>query len=809
MTPLLFAARNQFEHLGRVRDLEKTLLGAIDRCVVLAGTATMRGQLGSLREIVPPVDSSGPDRIDRLRQLLVRLQGLVALHDQPAAPDRAIAETVVDTPKEPAPAPIDLDSPVQFVRGVGPRLSELLRQHGVATVSDLLHLLPRHYEDRRRAKAISDLEEGVHCTVEGEVAAKSLRRIRGRATLDVALQDDTGVVYLVWFRVPGRSFADRFVRGRRFRAAGLVKRYQGRLQIVHPETQVVDGGEAQEAASDAIVPVYPEIEGIRPAQLRTIIGHALGSAGNLSEVLPAALREHRQLPAIYEAIVCIHQPPVHTPLDRLERMATPWHGRMIYEELFLLQLGVLQRRALFGHQAGKAVALPRQLTQEAAELFPFELTGAQARVLNEIEADLRSQVPMHRLLQGDVGSGKTAVAVAAAAAVALCGLQAAIMAPTELLAEQHGRVAVQTLTRVGVRVGMLTGGIGASERRDVLAQLESGRMQVVVGTHALIQQDVRYHALALAVVDEQHRFGVMQRARLLELGARGLGAQPHLLVMTATPIPRTLAMTVYGDLDASMLDELPPGRKAITTRLCRGNERESAYALVRQEVAAGRQAYVVFPLVEGSDKEGMDAVRDASSAYEELAAGALAGLRLGLVHGRLTSDDKDRVMRSFVRGELDVLVATTVIEVGIDVANATVMVIEHAERFGLSQLHQLRGRVGRGSQASHCLLVAYFHPSDDAWRRLRIMEQTQDGFRIAEEDLAIRGPGDFLGTRQSGLPVFSVANLMRDQKILAAARQDAMALLAEDPELVRPDHAGLARAVEELWPTLLSLAQVG
>jgi len=560
---------------------------------------------------------------------------------------------------------------------------------------------------------------------------------------------------------------------------------------------------------DAIIPVYTEIEGLRPPQLRRIVHATLAAARQLSDILPEGLRHKHHLPPLADSIRCLHAPPPDTSLEALHSMATPWHRRLIYEELFLVQLSVLKRKAEATRQPGHSIPFEESLVAEAARLFPFMLTGAQHRVLGEIEADLKRDVPMTRLLQGDVGSGKTAVAVAAVAAVARAGLQAAIMAPTELLAEQHARVALPALQQVGIRGALLTGAVVGSERRRILAELADGRLQVLLGTHAVIQDEVHLRALALGIVDEQHRFGVRQRARLVAMGREGLHVNPHLLVMTATPIPRTLALTVYGDLDLSLLDELPPGRTPAETRLYRDKYRDQVYARVRKEVEAGRQAYVVFPLVEESDAEELEGVRDATSAAEELANGMLQGLRLGLLHGRMSSDDKDRVMRAFVAGEIQVLVATTVIEVGIDVANATVMVIEHAERFGLSQLHQLRGRVGRGRFRGLCLLVARYTPSEDAWRRLAIMEKTHDGFVIAEEDLAIRGPGDLIGVRQSGMPLLSVANLARDQKILAMARDDAAALLAEDPLLEAPAHALLRRKLEQVWLDKGDLAQTG
>ncbi|MEM6732183.1 MAG: ATP-dependent DNA helicase RecG, partial [Myxococcota bacterium] len=539
------------------------------------------------------------------------------------------------------------------------------------------------------------------------------------------------------------------------------------------------------------------------------VGKSLSKAPRRTDDAPDEVREKRDLPGLGESVAALHLPPPDAPVTALDEGDTQWQRRLVYEELFLLQLVVLGRRSQIALETGYPLSLEQSLDRVAASLFPFELTGAQARVLAQIESDLGRAEPMHRLIQGDVGSGKTAVAFAAAAAAAQAGVQTALMAPTEILAEQHARNALKVLPKAGVRVALLTGSMTASEKRRTLQGLETGAIDVVVGTHAVIQSSVKFKRLALGIVDEQHRFGVMQRARFLEQGREGLGATPHMLVMTATPIPRTLALTVYGDLDVSVIDELPPGRTPIETFLFREGQRSQVYKQVRREVEAGRQAYVVFPLVEESEAEGMEQLRDATSSASELADGMLRGLRIALLHGRMSADEKDRVMRAFSSHQIDVLVSTTVVEVGVDVPNATVMVIENSERFGLSQLHQLRGRVGRGEHASQCFLVTRGTSSDDAWRRLNVMVRTNDGFKIAEEDLEIRGPGDFIGTRQSGLPLLSFANLARDQGVLEDSREDARILLERDPKLEDPRHAELKAAFGRSWSDRLELAQIG
>jgi len=695
---------------------------------------------------------------------------------------------VVDVARA-TPAVFDLAAPVSVLKGVGPVLAARLATHGLGTLRELLLCVPRRYEDRRATFAIADLVPGERASLEGEVRRVNYRAFGRQRSLEVVLGDESGAVSLVWFRVPGKSFAERFAVGSRWRVAGLVAEYRGRRQLAHPEARPAGEGVA---LADALVPVYSEFEGLPAPRLRQIIASALPAAVGFAETLPAELRQKHGLPSLAEAVLALHAPPADADLTALAAMQSPWHLRLIYEELLLLQLAVLRRRAHTQRETGRAVGLASPLAAQAARLFAFPLTAAQHRVLAELAADLGKAAPMQRLLQGDVGSGKTAVALAAAAAVARAGEQVAIMAPTELLVEQHARTARAVLVPDGVRVAVLTGSLRGAERRQVLAEMASGEAQVVIGTHALLEPGVAWRSLRLAVIDEQHRFGVEQRAALVARGRESGGGSPHVLVMTATPIPRTLALCAYGDLDVSLIDELPPGRSAVRTEVFRDAERRQVGARLVAALRAGRQAYIVYPLVEESDGEGMVGVRDATRAAAALAKGTLAGFAVGLLHGRLSRDEKEHTMRAFAAGELAALVATTVVEVGIDVPNATVMVIEHAERFGLSQLHQLRGRVGRGTQLSECLLLASAQASDEANERLATLERTQDGFRVAEEDLRLRGPGDLAGTRQSGMPLLGLANLARDEKWLLAAREDAREVLARDAELRLSEHAGLA-----------------
>ena len=850
LAPLRFAARDNFSRLDRVQDLTGTLTRGIDRLLQQLGQSPEAAHVRAWTALVLPPDAPRTERVRQLTELLRRLEAwpdpalgnmhteaaiLAPSHSKPAPASRAPV-----APSDPAPqaaplkpravkpatrpparaqVPIALSSPLSAMRGVGPKVAELLATRGLHTVLDLVHFLPRRYQGRSGFLSLGELVADGVASVEGQIATVSDRFVRGRRSLEVTLVDPTGKLHLVWFRVPGRGFVEQFRRGHRLKAAGTVKRFRAALQMVHPEvTHLADSGadefshvpEGPSAEQEQdVLPLYLEVEGLAPRALRRIMAAALEALPELHDPLPEALREARKLCGLGEAIAALHAPPPEADLADLQAARTPWHQRLIYDELFYLQLGLLWRRLTQKTQAqGLPFNLAQPLPEVAHALLPFVPTAAQARVLSEIDSDLRRPEPMHRLLQGDVGSGKTAVAFTAALAAHRAGLQTAIMAPTELLAEQHAQTA-QKILGPHLRVALLTSGVPTKDRREILAALAGGQVHVIIGTHALIQAAVTFAALGLAIIDEQHRFGVLQRARLTEMGRESTGRAPHMLVMTATPIPRTLALTVYGDLDVSVIDELPPGRQPITTELYRDGERAQVYQAVRTAIAAGQQAYVVFPLVEDSDKEGMGEIRAATSSAEELAAGPLAGLRLGLLHGRLSSEEKEAVMRAFARHDMDVLVATTVIEVGIDVPNASVMVIEHAERFGLSQLHQLRGRVGRGSAKSFCYLLAKARPSDDAWRRRDIMVQSQDGFRIAEEDLSIRGPGDFVGTRQSGLPVLTLAELGRDSALLMAAREDARAVLAADPALQQPHHQGLKRALGAMWADRLRLLEVG
>jgi ATP-dependent DNA helicase RecG len=713
--------------------------------------------------------------------------------DRPAALDRAAApdrpERVDDDP--------GLGAPLTSLRGVGPRLAEALGRLGLLTVRDLLLHLPGRYNDYRQLAPIAHLVPGREATLVGTVwDVRRRRSARGRELLTVVLADDTGTVACTFFNQPylERSFA----QGARLVVSGRPEVFQGRLTFRAPEWEPLD---AELVHTGRLVPVYPLTQGLSQRWLRALVrSTVLDRADGLGEPLPAALRARHGLLGLAEAVRWLHVPADMGQVDRARL-------RLAFDELLCLGLWARQRRRARRAEPGADLAAGQAAAQAFVAALPFALTGAQGRCLGEIGAELATGVPMTRLLQGDVGSGKTAVAAGAIVQCVGAGWQAAFMAPTEILAEQHRASLERLLAPLGwvpfdpaappepggpPAIARLVGSLKAAEKAAVVAALRAGTVAVVVGTHALIQSTVAFRRLGLAVVDEQHRFGVLQRA---ELAARSLeaapGAVPHTLIMTATPIPRTLAQVLNADLDQSLLDELPPGRQPVKTRWLSADRRDTAYAYIRRRLEAGEQAYIVYPLIDES--EALQA-RAAVAEHERLAAEVFPGQRLGLLHGRLRPAEKEAVMAAFRAGEVQALVATTVIEVGVDVPNATVMLIDGADRFGLAQLHQLRGRVGRGEAESVCLLVAD-DPSEAAARRLAAMAETADGLALAELDLRLRGPGDYFGLRQAGVvDRFRFARLAGPEALATAARA-ADALMAEDPELARPEHRPLAERV--------------
>src|SRR2546425_1601004 len=664
-------------------------------------------------------------------------------------------------PKQTATA--DLRTPLQFLKGVGPRRAAQLERKGLRTVEDALFFLPLRHEDRTRLVPFRSLQPGQVATCSGTIVGLSPPPPgRPRAPFVAMLRDESGYAQASWFN--GAYLARVFKRGQRVVLHGKVTRFKGAIVIQQPDYEIVESGEDDRLHTGRLVPVYSLTEGLAQRALRSLMWRIVDTfARDVPEALPDAVRARRNLVTLPQALRDCHFPETDAALGTARR-------RLTFDDFLLLQLGLAILRSRTTRARGVAMNPRGQLVARLRGSLPWPLTGAQERVWNEIRRDMAAPFPMHRLLQGDVGSGKTIVAALAVLTAIEAGYQAAVMAPTEILAEQHVFTFRQLLEPLGVPVTLLTSSLKPRERAARRAGIAAGDVACVVGTHALVQEGVEFRRLGLAVVDEQHRFGVEQRARL-----RGKGEHPDLLVMTATPIPRTLALTLYGDLDVSVLDELPPGRRPVVTVARLESKRRAIYKFLREQVAGGRQIYVVYPLVEESEALDLKAATDMA---RQLADEVFPDLTIGQLHGRLGLEDKDAIMRRFKAGEIHVLVSTTVIEVGIDVPNASVMLIEHAERFGLSQLHQLRGRVGRGEWRSYCIFLTARHLGEEAQRRIDAMTATNDGFRIAEVDLDLRGPGEFFGTRQSGLPEFRAADLLRDTSLLEDARREASGIVA-------------------------------
>jgi ATP-dependent DNA helicase RecG len=754
-----------------------------------------------------------------------------------------------------------------YVRGVGPRVAELLKAKNILTAEDLLYHLPFRYEDRQNPRSLDELKPGETASIIAEVRGSMLLRTRRAPIFELTVGQGRHALKCIWFH--GTYLEGKFKAGQTVALYGKIEpsRSSSNFKMIQPQFELLpddsDDAETRLLEVGRITPVYESLGGSRLASrwLRKTIFHLLESVrGQVPECLPRHVLARLNLPDRETSLREVHFPPEGTPFSQLASASTPAHRRLIFEELFFLELGLELKRRRLRDRPGIPFATTDKVREAIREVLPFHPTTAQKRALGEIVQDMRSPSPMRRLLQGDVGSGKTIVALQAMLVALENGFQAALMAPTEILATQHYLAARKLLERSSrkPRIVLLTGSLDEDRKRQVRREINRGDAQLIIGTHALIEEKVEFDRLGLVIVDEQHRFGVLQRFKLMKKprpdGSED--AEPDVLVMTATPIPRTLALSLYGDLDVSILDELPPGRTPITTRRVPGEESEKVWEFVRKQVALGRQAYVVYPVIEGAkdDQPELDFSHDPDSEagitpapsapakkssrkrktanlfpnakleasstaksglksavemHEKLRTGPLAGLRIGLLHGRLDADEKEIIMRRFHRGEIDVLVATTVIEVGVDVPNATVMVVEHAERFGLAQLHQLRGRVGRGAQKSYCILMTGERISPLGEERLNAMVRTQDGFELAELDLKMRGPGEFFGTRQAGLPEFRVVNLLRDREVLEIAKAEAARFAADPAEANEAERACIRAHLKTKWQRWYGLVEAG
>jgi ATP-dependent DNA helicase RecG len=717
---------------------------------------------------------------------------------------------------------LELTTPVQYVKGIGPRLAEILATKGIATVGDLLNYLPFRYEDRLNPRGIAELRAGEMATVIGEVRNSGLFRTRKMPIFQLTVGQGRSKLRCLWFH--GAYLQDKFKPGQLIALYGKVEQdsRSGELQIVQPQFEMLGdtGGNAAEDKAAAslevgrIVPIYESAgQGRVTARwFRRVIRTALDDlTPDLAETIPAAVRERLALVSPREALWKVHWPEAGESFEDLQSSRTPAHIRLIFEELFFTELGLELKRRQQKAQTGIAFRLDERVRQAIKKILPFHPTAAQKRVLKEIADDMQKPHPMRRLLQGDVGSGKTIIGFQAAIIAIENGCQVALMAPTEILAQQHYFSARRILENAGYRIVLLTGSLEADRKREIRRHIAQGNAQLVIGTHALLEEKVEFAKPGLVIVDEQHRFGVLQRLKLMKKSGEGSDAtnpaEPDVLVMTATPIPRTLALTLYGDLDLSVLDELPPGRTPIVTRRITDDRSPEVWDFVRKQVAKGHQVYVVYPVIAENEETELKA---AIKMYRELMGKVFADLKVGLLHGRLDSDLKDQVMRMFQKGELQILVATTVIEVGVDVPNATVMVIEHAERFGLAQLHQLRGRIGRGAAKSYCVLMTGGKVTEEGERRLDAMVDTNDGFKIAELDLELRGPGEFFGTRQAGMPSFRVANLIRDRQLLELAKREAAAVMAgPNSEVTQVEISRALVALRTRWQHTYGLVEVG
>ncbi|MCR4319011.1 MAG: ATP-dependent DNA helicase RecG [Candidatus Brocadiaceae bacterium] len=684
-----------------------------------------------------------------------------------------------------------LHQSVQFLKGVGPKRSEILGRLGIHTIHDMLSYFPRDYKDRTRIQKISEAKIGAEITIQAKILAINNRMARNRKyILEAFVTDETGTIAATWFNQP--FLMNKFHVGDNLFLHGKVGAYKY-LQLLSPEFEVIQNHETN-IKEGGIIPVYPLTERISRVHFRKIMKEAVHHfTDRIEELLPQEILIKNQLLPLDKAIREIHFPET---FDALKRAKT----RLVYDELFTLEMAMALRRNGIKEETGIAFKAGPNVDTHIRKLIPFALTNAQERVIHDITIDMRSNKPMNRLLQGDVGSGKTVVAIYAILVAIANGYQAAFMAPTEILSEQHFQTIQKYLHHSHVRMQLLTGSTNSKFKKDVLEKISTGQIDLVIGTHALIEETVQFKKLGLVVIDEQHKFGVIQRLKLKEKGF-----QPDVLIMTATPIPRTLSITLFGDLDISILDEMPPGRSPIKTFWISKDKEDEAYKFIHEEIAKGRQVFIVYPLVEESEVLSLKA---AVTEARKLQHDIFPACKVGLLHGQMKSGDKDKIMTDFKERKYDILVSTVIIEVGIDVPNATVMVVEHAERFGLAQLHQLRGRIGRGSEQSYCLLLG--NPkTNEARERLKIMTKTCDGFKIAEMDFKLRGPGEFFGTRQHGLPELKISDLIKDFPILKQARADAFEIVSKDPYLTQKTHQKIRQRVLETFKDKLELISIG
>ena len=807
--PLTFAFRNNYKNLPHIKDLGKSLLHLLPKfkdSLLPDADQTLNDLIDEMLEIFADYDWQKLElkkiKIEKAINLLAKIKSAI---DSSAAtikahlPDQKIIERI----SELKDSMTKLNLPVQYLKGVGPKMAARFAAKKITTVEDLLFFLPRTYEDRREIKKINRLDAHKVQTAVGSVISSQYRHYGKKRILEIVISDGTASLTAKWFKGQVAYLLDTFKQGTKVIFTGEVRPGYVGKQMIHPDYEILDEKDEDNLLNfKRIVPIYSETEGLHQKYYRKVMNFTLENYSRyVASPIPENICDKRNLMNIHEALLSVHFPGNNESMEQLLSFRSEAHRRLIYDEFFFFQLGMAIKKSGRILDKGISFHVGGEMLDKFYSLLHFDLTAAQKRVIEEIQKDMSKGKAMNRLLQGDVGSGKTIVSMTAMITACENSYQAAIMAPTEILAKQHFNNINSWAEDIGLKAVLLIGSMSNTSKSEVVHQIQNGTANIIIGTHALIQEGVDFHKLGLVVIDEQHRFGVMQRATL-----RSKGINADVLVMTATPIPRTLAMTVYGDLDVSVIDEMPPGKKPVRTVLMSESKRDKVYQSIRIELAKGHQAFIVYPLVEES--ETLD-LKDATNMSKHLQADIFPDCHVGLIHGKMKEKEKDEVMKEFMENKIQILVSTTVIEVGIDVPRASLMVIEHAERFGLSQLHQLRGRVGRRDIPSNCILLTDYKCSADARKRLKVMEKTTDGFVIAEEDLAIRGPGDFLGTRQSGLPDFRIASIIRDARILNDAKEDAFALAARDPFLEKPEHLILKEALISKWHGKLDLARTG
>ncbi len=790
--PLIFASKNSFSMLDQIKGLEELIPKLSDTAKSLSEkkhkdffqkTSAMFSTYSSLSTEL------------KKELILETLQSVNSLKNKHFENEKKLP---------PAPCPPEnmfeiLNTPVGKIRGIGSKTEALLQKKKIFTIEDLLYLIPRTYIDRRRIFKISQLRAGSYATVTGNVLSFS----KSHKTFEMLVNDGTQTLTAKWFQSSPKFInilKKKFPEGCSVMISGTVTQFRFRIEMCHPEIQLMT---TDDDLRDRllILPVYPLTEGIHQKTLQRIMKTIVDDyIPQLSDYLHEGLKKTYGLESLGRSFSKVHFPDKSDKLIPLIEFTSPYHRRIVFDEFFFLQLGLALRKKGKSIEKGISFSIPENKTSSFLNTLPFSLTKAQKRVLSDIVSDMKKPSPMNRLLQGDVGSGKTIVSCIASLITFWNGFQSTIMAPTEILAEQHFKTVSKLVSYDGFTAVLLTSSLTKTKRQQALEQIRCGQADLIIGTHAVIQESVEFNKLGLAVIDEQHRFGVMQRGLI-----KKKGINPDILVMSATPIPRTLGLTVYGDLDISIIDEMPPGRKPVITKVVYENRRKDVYRVIREKLSRKNQAFIVYPIVEESEKlDLLDATRMAAHLQQDI----FPEFKVGIVHGRMSQTDKDSVMKEFHCGNIDILVATTVIEVGIDVPNASVMIVEHAERFGLSQLHQLRGRVGRGQSESICILMASNKVSDDASKRLSVMAKTCNGFKIAEEDFNIRGPGEFLGTKQSGMPDFRVAHIGRDINILVESRKAAFELTEKDPSLTLPEHRLIREMLKKRWKDRFELAGI-